>query len=54
MASTRKYRNVAETGRAALVIDDRLHPDMVFTWGVEPGSTGMSRRETTGERSVDL
>lgn len=90
MATTRKYRNVAETGRAALVIDDlasrdpwtvrgievrgraeattvdespipgtttdviRLHPDMVFTWGVEPGSTGMSRRETTGERSVGL
>ncbi|HEX6568145.1 MAG TPA: PPOX class F420-dependent oxidoreductase [Acidimicrobiales bacterium] len=81
MAATRKYRNVAETGRAALVVDDlvsrdpwtvrgieirgraeattvdrppipgtttaviRLHSDTVFTWGIEPGAAGMSRRD---------
>ncbi|HET6949133.1 MAG TPA: PPOX class F420-dependent oxidoreductase [Acidimicrobiales bacterium] len=83
MASTRKYRNVARTARAALVVDDvasrdpwvvrgieirgraeavaldepaipgttndviRVHPDTVFSWGVEPGVTGMVRRGTT-------
>jgi pyridoxamine 5'-phosphate oxidase family protein len=80
MARTRKYRNVAATGRAALVIDDVasrdpwivrgieirgraeatgadepplpgtthdvivLHPDTIFTWGVESTSQPMSRR----------
>jgi pyridoxamine 5'-phosphate oxidase family protein len=82
MATTRKYRNIDQTGRAALVIDDlasrdpwtvrgievrgraeattveqpaiqgtttdviRLHADTVFTWGVEPGVTAMTRRDT--------
>lgn len=81
LASTRKYRNVARTGRAALVVDDLvsrdpwvvrgvevrgraevtatddppipggapdvivLHPDTVFTWGVERGTAGMTRRD---------
>ena len=81
MAKTRKYRNVAATGRAALVIDDlasrdpwtvrgievrgraeattvddppipgttteviRLHPDTVFTWGVEASDQRMTRRD---------
>ena len=81
MAKTRKYRNVAATGRAALVIDDlasrdpwtvrgieirgraeattvddppipgttteviRLHPDTVFTWGVEATDQRMTRRD---------
>jgi len=81
LARTRKYRNVARTGRAALVVDDLvsrepwtvrgievrgraevattespaypgaspdvivLHPDTVFTWGVEPGAGGMTRRD---------
>lgn len=81
MARTRKYRNVAATGRAALVIDDlasrdpwtvrgieirgraeattvddppipgttteviRLHPDTVFTWGVETADQHMTRRD---------
>jgi pyridoxamine 5'-phosphate oxidase family protein len=80
MAGTRKFRNVAATGRAALVVDDvvstqpwrvrgieirgraeavteaeppmpgttgdviRLHPDVVFTWGVDPDAAGMTRR----------
>jgi pyridoxamine 5'-phosphate oxidase family protein len=80
MARTRKFRNVAATGRAALVVDDLrsrdpwevrgievrgraeatsvddppipgatsdviiVHPDTVFTWGVEPGVEGMTRR----------
>jgi pyridoxamine 5'-phosphate oxidase family protein len=83
MGTTRKFRNVAETGRAAIVVDDlvsrdpwtvrgievrgraeavadqrppmpgttadviRIHPDTVFTWGVEPGATGMTRRDAT-------
>jgi pyridoxamine 5'-phosphate oxidase family protein len=75
----RKYRNVARTGRAALVVDDLvshpgrcvasrcgaapgghhrvagvpgasadvivLHPDTVFTWGIEPGASGTTRRD---------
>ena len=81
MAKTRKYRNVAATGRAALVIDDlasrdpwtvrgieirgraeattvddppipgttteviRLHPNTVFTWGVEASDQRMTRRD---------
>jgi pyridoxamine 5'-phosphate oxidase family protein len=81
MATTPKYRNVGQTGGAALVIDDlasrdpwtvrgievrgraeattveqpavhgtsteviRLHADTVFTWGVEPGAAGMTRRD---------
>jgi pyridoxamine 5'-phosphate oxidase family protein len=80
MANTRKFRNVAETGRAALVVDDlvsrrpwtvrgieirgraeavtvdgspmpgaaadviRIHPEVVFTWGIDPGADGMTRR----------
>lgn len=80
MAATRKYHNVAHTGRAALVVDDivsrepwqvrgveirgraeaatgaeppmpgmtsdviRIHPETVFTWGLEPGADGMTRR----------
>jgi hypothetical protein len=24
----------------------RLHPDTIFTWGVEPGAEGMTRRRT--------
>jgi pyridoxamine 5'-phosphate oxidase family protein len=80
MGATRKFRNVAETGRVALVVDDlrsrqpwevrgveirgraeattaaeppmpgtttdviRIHPELVFTWGVEPGTDGMTRR----------
>jgi pyridoxamine 5'-phosphate oxidase family protein len=84
MATTRKYRNVAATGRVALVVDDivsrnpwtvrgieirgraeatataepvipgtttdiiRIFPERVISWGVEPGSTGMtSRREVS-------
>ena len=81
MAKTRKYRNVAARGRAALVIDDLasrdpwtvrgieirgraeattaesppisgttndvivLHPDTVFTWGVESPDQRMDRRD---------
>jgi pyridoxamine 5'-phosphate oxidase family protein len=81
LARTRKYRNVARTGRAALVVDDLvssdpwtvrgievrgraevgttespaypgasadvivLHPDTVFTWGIEPGASGTTRRD---------
>jgi pyridoxamine 5'-phosphate oxidase family protein len=84
LATTRKYRNVASTGRAALVVDDlvsrdpwtvrgievrgraeattvdeppirgtttdviRLHPDTVFSWGIEPGAAAMTRRDATG------
>ena len=80
LGTTRKYRNVAETGRAAIVIDDlvtrdpwtvrgievrgraeatvadepplpgmttdviRIHPDTVFTWGIDPAAPGMTRR----------
>lgn len=80
MGRTRKFRNVAETGRAALVVDDirsrdpwevrgieirgpaeavtldeppirgttadviRIIPETVFTWGLEPGAAGMTRR----------
>lgn len=80
MGATRKFRNVAETGRVALVVDDlksrqpwqvrgieirgraeaatdaeppmpgttaeviRIHPETVFTWGVEPGEGTMTRR----------
>jgi pyridoxamine 5'-phosphate oxidase family protein len=83
MARTRKDRNVAATGRAALVVDDlksrqpwqvrgieirgwaeattdaeppmagtttdviRIHPETVFTWGIEPGADGMARRRET-------
>lgn len=81
LPKTRKYRNVAATGRAALVIDelvsrdqwtvrgieirgraevataDRpavpggtndvivIHPDTVFTWGVESPDQQMTRRD---------
>lgn len=84
LAKTRKYRNVAATGRAALVIDDlasrdpwtvrgieirgraeattadsppvpgatndviRLHPDTIFTWGVESPDQRMTRRDAGG------
>jgi pyridoxamine 5'-phosphate oxidase family protein len=87
MATSRKYRNAAATGRAALVVDDivsrdprtvrgieirgraeatttagppsrgtatdiiRIFPESVFTWGIEPGSTGMARRHEVSDRA---
>lgn len=87
LAMGRKYRNVAATGRAALVVDDlvspnpwtvrgieirgraqatitaeppipgtasdiiRIFPESVFTWGVEPGSTGMTRRREVSDNA---
>ena len=84
LAKTRKYRNVAATGRAALVIDDlasrdpwtvrgieirgraeattsdrpavpgatndviRLHPDTIFSWGIESPDQRMTRRDASG------
>lgn len=82
MARTRKFRNVAATGRAALVIDDLasrepwtvrgieirgraeattvdrspmpgttndvivIHPETIFTWGVEATDQRMTKRTT--------
>jgi pyridoxamine 5'-phosphate oxidase family protein len=84
LAKMRKYRNVAATGRAALVIDDlasrdpwtvrgieirgraeattsdppavpgatndviRVHPDTIFTWGIESPDQRMTRRDAVG------
>lgn len=85
MGTTRKFRNVAATGRAAIVVDDvasrdpwrvrgievrgraeattvgeppipgtttdviRVHPDTVFSWGIDPDSPGMARRDAAGD-----
>jgi pyridoxamine 5'-phosphate oxidase family protein len=84
MGRTRKFRNVADTGRAALVIDDLasrdpwtvrgievrgraeattadpppypgttndvivIHPDTVYTWGVESSDQAMTKRSAAG------
>jgi pyridoxamine 5'-phosphate oxidase family protein len=80
MAASRKFRNVADNGKVAFVVDDLksmnpwavrgieirgraealadhpaeragmsdeiilIHPVTIFSWGIEPGSTSMTRR----------
>jgi len=80
LGATRKFRNVAATGRAAFVVDDieslqpwrvrgieirgraealtdqdpgrayysreviRIHPEQIFSWGIEPNADGMQKR----------
>jgi pyridoxamine 5'-phosphate oxidase family protein len=81
MGASRKFRNVAENGRVAFVVDDlvsvqpwtvrgleirgraealtdakppqqfmsgeiiRIHPERIFSWGIEPGRDRMYRRD---------
>jgi pyridoxamine 5'-phosphate oxidase family protein len=85
LGATRKFRNVAASGRVAFVVDDiaslqpwrvrgieirgraealveqepsrdyfspeviRIHPEQIFSWGIEPDAGGLSRRVVRAE-----
>ncbi|MFG2091132.1 MULTISPECIES: PPOX class F420-dependent oxidoreductase [unclassified Spirillospora] len=86
LANTRKYRNLRDNDRVALVVDDlasvkpwhvrgieirgraetvvedvpqgshvtadliRIHPDKIFTWGIDPSAKGMTTRTLSQPR----